>query len=322
MTLLIDVPAASAASASTNLLGDLVAIGRHLQAEDYHFTAVSPQTQARMLSRAGDCIGTSLREIFGWNLPFGVGALPRPIFERMRRGGLAVAQHGLLRSVVGFATLNGHLYAHDAYPATSADTVSFGPDIYRFAAALRAQLRPCDLLVEVCCGTGVGGLESGVGLAQRVVLTDNSPRALTFAAANRLLARNTGVILQPGDLLAGIDERPDAIIANLPYLSNPLARTRHDDGGILAHGLALRVIREAIELLAPGGQLLLYTGTPIIDGTDRFAAAALPLAWNSGVDVAYEEIDPDVFSEELDGSSYAAVERIAAVILSLKKPRM
>ena len=33
----------------------------------------------------------------------------------------------------------------------------------------------------------------------------------------------------------------------------------------------------------------------------------------------YEEIDPDVFGEELDGGAYASADRIAAVLLTAKK---
>lgn len=307
-------------SASPSLLGDLVAVGRHLQGVGYRFTTVTPATHARVQKRADGCIGTSLREIFGWNLPFSHGALPSGLLERMRSGGLVMAEGDLLRSTVRFATINERIYVHDAFPTLAPDSVFFGPDTYRFVSAIRNRLRSCDLLVDVCCGSGAGGLEAGILHAKRVVLADINPKALTFAAANRLLAHHRTSVLHQADLLAGMDEQPDAIIANPPYLADPLARSYRDGGGVLGTGLALRILCEAIDLLAPGGQLLLYTGSPIVNGSDRFAIAALPLAWAAGAEVIYEEVDPDVFGEELDMPAYGNVERIAAVILSLTMP--
>ncbi len=320
MTSLLAEPEILTVGISPTLLGDLAAVGQYLLTEGYRFTTVTPATHARVLTRTGAGIATSLREIFGWNQPFAASALPASLLARMRSGGLVIACDDLLRSTVRFATVDGHIYAHDSYPTIVPDAVFFGPDSYRFIAAVHAHLRPCDLLVDVCCGSGVGGLEAGKRIAERVVLADINPRALAFAAANRLLAHNRMVILHHADLLDGIDERPEAIIANPPYLADPLCRTYRDGSGVLGTGLALRIVRESIQLLAPGGQLLIYTGTPIVDGIDRFAAAAWPLAWAVGAEVTYEEVDPDVFGEELETAPYAAVERIAAVVMTLTMP--
>jgi hypothetical protein len=35
---------------------------------------------------------------------------------------------------------------------------------------------------------------------------------------------------------------------------------------------------------------------------------------------SYEEIDPDVFGEELETATYSTVDRIAAVVLTARKP--
>lgn len=307
-------------SQARSLVGDLAALGSYLASQHYLFTTVTPATHARVLARAQGRIGTTLRDIFGWNLPFRVGTLPDAILTLMRLGGFVNELGGLLRSTVRFATIGDRLYAHDAFPTTAPDSVFFGPDTYRFVSAIRRHLLPCDLLVDLCCGSGAGGLEASLDRAERVVLADINPKALAFAAANRLLARDRTTLLQQGDLLEGIDERPDAIIANPPYLADPLERAYRDGGGELGTGLSIRIVREAISHLAPSGQLLLYTGTPIIDGVDRFAAAALPLAYAARANVVYEEIDPDVFGDELENPAYAGVERIAAVVLSLTMP--
>ena len=308
---------------SPTLVSDLTALGRFLLEEGYHFTTVTPATHARVLANSGTRFNPSLRDIFGWNQSFTGCALPKNLVSRMKNGGLlAVDDDGLLRSTVRFASINGHLYVHDAYPTIAPDAVFFGPDTYRFIAAVHAQLNPCDLLVDVCCGSGAGGLEASSGIAERVVLADINPKALAFAEVNCLLGNNYTAIIHQADLLSGIDERPNAIIANPPYLADPFGRTYRDGSGKLGTGLALRILKESITLLAPGGQLLLYTGSPVIDGVDQFAADALPLAHAAGGKIHYEEIDPDVFGEELESPPYVAVERIAAVILTLKMPSL
>ncbi len=300
-----------------SLVSDLASLGTFLATQHYRFTTVTPATHARVLTRVEGYLGASLRDVFGWNLPFRAETLPAAVLYLMRRGGLLVEQDGVLRSTVRFASIGDRLYAHDAFPTTAADSVFFGPDTYRFVAAIRRHLRPCEQLVDLCCGSGAGGLEAAHEQAKQVVLADINPKALDFAAANRLLARDRLTVLHRGDLMDGIDLRPDAIIANPPYLADPLARAYRDGGGDLGTGLSIRIVREALARLAPGGQLLLYTGTPIVDGLDRFAAEALPLAHAAHATVVYEEIDPDVFGDELANPAYAAVERIAAVVLSL-----
>lgn len=322
MTILLSEPAPSSTVGTSDLLDDLLLVGRYLLGDGYRFTTVTPASHARVLARAGQRSGTSLRDVFGWNLPFKADVLPQRIFAQLFAGGLVVAQGGLFRSTVRFSSIDSRLYVHDAYPTLAPDAVFFGPDTYRFTTAVNSFLRPCELLVDVCCGGGAGGIEAGVAIAERVVLADINPKALAFAEANYLLAGNSTAILHEADLLAGIDLRPDAIIANPPYLVDPLARTYRDGSGMLGTGLALRIVEESISLLAPGGQLLLYTGSPIVDGMDGFAAAALSLAWAAGCAVEYEEVDPDVFGEELDNPAYAAVDRIAVVVLSLTTPSL
>lgn len=57
--------------------------------------------------------------------------------------------------------------------------------------------------------------------------------------------------------------------------------------------------------MAPGGALLLYTGTVIIDGPDQFLASVAPILDDSTLDWDYQELDPDVFGEELAEPAYA-----------------
>jgi SAM-dependent methyltransferase len=83
-------------------------------------------------------------------------------------------------------------------------------------------------------------------------------------------------------------------------------------------GLSLRIVREALDRLRPGGRLLLYTATPVIDGEHVLWHQLAPLL--RGVRHDYRELDPDVFGEELERPAYARVERIAVVGLDAFKP--
>ncbi len=315
-----DVGVMPMAMVDPTFVESLIALGSHLFRHGYRFITVTPSTHARVLRRRGGGLASSLRDIFGWNLPFTPDILPRVLHERLRSNGLVREGEDGWHSNVRFSSIGDQLYAHDAYPTLAPDAVFFGPDTYRFVAAIRRRLHPCRLLVDVCCGAGPGGLEVAGTLAEQVVLADLSPRALTFAAANRALAVRPAVSLHQGDLLHALPERPDAIIANPPYLADSLGRTYRHGGGARGIDLSVRVVAEAIARLAPGGQLLLYTGTPIVAGIDCFATAAQPLIAHAGCTWDYEELDPDVFGEELESPAYAEVDRIAAVLLSITIP--
>jgi len=66
---------------------------------------------------------------------------------------------------------------------------------------------------------------------------------------------------------------------------------------------------------------LFYTGVAIVDGMDPLLAELVPALSNAGLDWRYEEIDPDVFGEELLQPAYRDVDRIAAVGLQAhRKP--
>jgi hypothetical protein len=69
----------------------------------------------------------------------------------------------------------------------------------------------------------------------------------------------------------------------------------------------------------PGGRLILYSGTPIIGGSDPFFESLQPLLQLHARQYRYEEIDPDVFGDELESFAYAKADRIAAVGLTVIK---
>lgn len=292
-------------------------VGRWLRSQGYGFVTVTPETHRRILARvAGPA--RDLRDAFGWSRPFEPALLPREILAALRSAGAIVERDGLLASTVRFSTLGAGLYAHSAYPTREAGAVFFGPDTYRFCALLAREVERATRVVDVGCGSGAGGL-SLAARADAVVLADINPAAARLARVNATLA-GARVEVVVGDLLAPVEGAFDLVIANPPYLVDADRRAYRDGGGDLGTGLAVRIVREALARLVPGGRIVLYTGAPIVDGEDRVRAALAPLLDECGARWTYTELDPDVFGEELETPAYARVERIAAVGLVATRP--
>ncbi len=287
----------------------LVDIGTWLRAQGYAFITITPESHRRVNARAGHA--RDLRDAFGWSRPFEARLVPEPILAALQRGELLDERAGLLVSRVRFSTLGDGLYAHSAYPTTAEDSVFFGPDTYRFCAFLRRVVPGATRVVDVGCGSGVGGL-CLADRVEQIVLADINPGALAMARANAHLAGLAKrVELVEGDLFAPVRGDIDLVVANPPYLLDPAERVYRNGGGNLGTGLGVRIVREGLARLAPGGRLVLYTGAPVVDGVDLVKAELAPLLANRSY--TYEELDPDVFGEELDTPAYAHCDRIAAV---------
>lgn len=271
---------------------------------------VTPDTHRRVLER-DPRPGRDLRDAFGWNRPFAPAVLSDGLLELARDADVIQSEGGLLRSTVRFSSLGQHLYAHSAFPTLSSDAVFFGPDTYRFSAFVARSLQPCQCLVDVGCGSGAGGL-GAARLAQRLVLADISPEALRFAGVNAALAGIRAEIVE-SDVLSAVSGRVDSVIANPPYLRDPSSRVYRDGGGRFGEALSLRILRESLARLAPGGRIALYTGSAIVEGRDGFRELAEPMCRDAGASFDYVELDPDVFGSELTEPPYADVERLAAV---------
>lgn len=232
------------------------------------------------------------------------------------------AGHGdTLFSRVRFSTLEDQLFVHSAFPTLDNDAVFFGPDTYRFARALAqmvdvAQNAPS--IVDVGCGSGAGGLflaRKLAGKGAKITLVDINPKALRYSRVNAALNGVTNTNVVESDLFANVTELADLIISNPPYLVDHRGRAyRH--GGECGFEISLRIVEESFDRLRPGGRLLLYTGAPVIDGIDQFRSA-LQSRLPRNLRYAYEEIDPDVFGEELERRPYRRVERIAVVVLTI-----
>jgi len=305
----------------------LVGLGRALRAESYRFVTPTPRTHALVNARPENLEARSLRDIFGWSRPFAPTLLP----EALRRLGQAAkvlepAGDGRWRSSVRFSTLPSFagdgdlLFVHSAFTTDAHDSVFFGPDSYRFAAFLGRAIWKAERLVDVGCGSGVGGIVLAPR-ARRVVLGDVNPRALAFAQVNRALAglEPTAVEIQVSDVLANIDGPVDTVISNPPYLSDAEGRLYRDGGGALGLELSQRILVEAFERLSPGGVLGLYTGSPVVDGRNAIEDWAGPLLRERARTWTWEELDPDVFGEELAGNAYRRAERIAVTALVAEK---
>jgi len=153
------------------------------------------------------------------------------------------------------------------------------------------------------------------GVSSKVTLNDINPDALTFARINAAVA-GIPVDLVPGDALSAVEGKFDLIISNPPYLDDDSRRAYRHGGGKLGCELGLRIAAEALQRLAPGGLLLMYTGVAMVEGHDAFLSEISPALANAGCRWSYEEIDPDVFGEELDRLVYSRADRIAVVGLS------
>ncbi len=311
------------AGGETAALRDLIA---HLKQRDYRFITPTPATHARVLARADRQRAADLRDIFGWSLPFARDLLDASLLEALEAAGLIEAAAGdQLRSKVRVSTLGRDLLVHSAYPTDDTDAVFFGPDSYRFARFIADELRRCperegSTLVDIGTGAGAGAIAAAHRCPHvDIVMTDINPAALRLARVN---ARAAGVEVRlvQGEDLSGVAGELDLVLANPPYIIDPAGRAYRDGGALHGAGVALAMACEAVPRLAAGGRFLLYTGSAIVRGADGLHDRLKQLAAAEGCRLRYEEIDPDVFGEELETAAYADVERIALVTAVIARP--
>ena len=295
----------------------LLELLRLLDRRGYRFVTPTPASHARVLARAGREEARCPTDVLGWSLPFRDG-IDAEIEALLSAADAIKHDGGHRRSTVRVSSLHDWLFVHSAYPTDATDAVFFGPDSYRFADLIRAELTAQPLppgadIVDIGTGSGVGGIVAARASENaRVTLTDVNPAALRFARVNAAAAGVTPLLIE-ADHLADVTDPIDLATANPPYIIDAHERAYRHGGGTHGGEVSLDMARMATERLAPSGRLILYTGSAIVDGADPLRAALEALATDRGCALRYRELDPDVFGEELSNPAYADVDRIALV---------
>lgn len=302
----------------------LLELLRTLRAADYDFVVPTPETHRRVVGRPDKQQATGLRDMFGWNIPFSPGVVPAGILDLLLRAdAVSEEEGGLYRSRYRVARLGDKLYLHSAFPTSEKDSVFFGPDSYRFAAFLRAELPRAarvSRLVDFGAGAGAGVLTAAAWLREaRLSALDTNGRALELARIN---AKAAGVRLEAveGSSLDDIDGPIDLVIANPPFILDRAQRAYRDGGDLHGARCTIDWAMEAAGRLSPSGRMLLYSGSAIVEGRDGLREALADGLASRGCSLRYRELDPDIFGDQLGQPGYEDVERIAAIGAVVTRP--
>ena len=295
----------------------LLELRRRLKAADYRFVTVTPATHARVLARP--CERPDLRDIFGWSRSFIEADLEPQLLECLERSGTLERGGEQRRSLVRVASLREDLLLHSAYPTVQNDAVFFGPDTYRFVRFLRQRIPDLPSapawIVDMGTGSGAGAIAAARLLPRaRITGVDLNPAALKLAAIN-VEAAGVAVEVHAAELPSGAD----LVIANPPYIMDGQRRAYRDGGALLGGEVALSWARQALDGMAAAGTMLLYTGASVVDGRVPLVDALERLCADAKAAIDVDELDPDVFGEELDQPGYAEIERIAIIAATIRK---
>lgn len=174
-------------------------------------------------------------------------------------------------------------------------------------------------ILDYGAGAGVGGIIAArFAPGAHLTLADVNPKALFLASIN---AEHAGIdhatvhVSAPREVSGPFD----VLVTHPPFMIDSGRRAYRDGGDLYGAQLSLDWVLQGAALLAPGGRLILHTGVSIVDGSDVLLDALREQLPADGLTMDYRELDPDIFSEDLDEPAYAEVERIAAVGLVLCK---
>ena len=306
------------AGASAELSGDEQAALRllyWLDEQDYDFVTVTPESHRRVVARAAMRQARDLRGIFGWSLPFDEALAGKELMALLREGRLLQEGAAGWKSKVRVSRVCGRLFLHSAFPTDRDDSVFLGPDTLRFVDFIRDELGSCapERLIDIGAGAGVGGIVAGDLIsARRVVLADINRTALSHARVN---AAHAGVAVETveSDGIAAIAPGFELAISNPPFIFEEDAPAYRQGGGMHGAELSLAWTIEAARKVAPGGRVLLYTGSAIVDGHDALRERLERELPALRCTMRWRELDPDIFGEELAKPAYEDVERIAAI---------
>lgn len=299
-----------------------------LKQQDYQFTAITPLSHQRILDRKQNDLNKkiTLKDIFGWNLGFKKTDLDPALFSILEEHQLLKIQENLYLSQVQVASLNNALFIHSAFPTIEQDAVFFGPDTYRFAYHLKQYLAsrsdPLKRAVELCCGTSAAAISIAKYFPDydELIVADLNPKALLYSQMNIDFAGLKKIHPVQSDLFANLQGQFDLIFANPPYLIDPHQRQyRHGGDELDGNALSFRIIKEGIQHLNPRGCIFLYTGVTVTQDGNRFVEHLENLMRQyKKISWSYEEIDPDIFGEELEQPAYQHVDRIALALVKIE----
>lgn len=320
------VPAGDGSSADDKCAA-LLSLLSFLKSRDYHFVPPTPETHRRVLARACTLQKADvLRDLFGWNRRVSPESVDPALQEIMQRCAIYDVQADGIKSRLRVASLDGDLFLHSAFPTDGGDAIFFGPDSYRFAKAIAREL-DCmppaaqSRMIDMGTGAGVGAIVAARhSLCPTIIATDINPAAVAVAKVNMRFAGVAADFRECGDL-STLNGLFDLIVANPPFMMDPARRTYRDGGGMHGAAVSLDMARQAVPRLREGGRFLLYTGSAITKGEDRLKQELAYVAAGQECTLRYEEIDPDIFGEEMATDMYRDVERIALVIAIVERDR-
>jgi carbamoyltransferase len=131
------------------------------------------------------------------------------------------------------------------FPATTGTT-------YEWLSCLPTT--PCENLLDIGAGTGVGALLGAAGYAGHAWALDITERATRMCEFNARLNGIENVTILTGDLYEPVKGKTfDRIISHPPYVPKPESRIIYRDGGADGEDVLRRVLRELPEYLQPGG---------------------------------------------------------------------
>ena len=77
----------------------------HLKRDGYRFTTPTPETHKRVVRRVDKVRATSLRDVFGWSLPFSAKLIPVALLQAMNEAGIVHSTLRGLRATIRVSSL-------------------------------------------------------------------------------------------------------------------------------------------------------------------------------------------------------------------------
>ena len=131
-----------------------------------------------------------------------------------------------------------------------------------FMEALPAD--PCEELLDLCSGTGIGALAAAANYAGHAWSLDITESCTRCAEFNRLLnGLDRKLTVARGDLYEPVAEQTfDRIVANPPYVPSVTKGAVFADGGRLGDQITRRVVEGLVKHLRPGGRFYCVAAGP------------------------------------------------------------